>query len=82
MKNNLGKTEILVLSQGKNIQNMKILIEDVEKVTIKSKASIKILGVIVDDKLRCSKQVSPVPDVRFTIFFISSLFQALGSGFG
>ena len=44
MKNNLGKTEILVLSQGKNTQNMKILIEDVEKVTIKTKASIKILG--------------------------------------
>ena len=67
MKNNLGKTEILVLSQGKNTQNMKILIEDVEKVTIKTKASIKILGVIVDDKLRWSKQVNAVKSKAMNI---------------
>ena len=61
MKNNLGKTEVLVFNQGRNTQNLKILVEDEGKtVVIKSKPFIKVLGVIIDSKLNWTNQVNTV----------------------
>ena len=61
MKNNLGKTEILVFNHGKTTQNLKITIEDEGKKTIiKSKPFIKVLGVIIDSKLNWTNQVNSV----------------------
>ena len=68
MKNNLGKTEILVLNRGRNTQNLKITVEDEgKKVTIKSKPFIKVLGVLIDSKLNWTNQVSAVKNKAMNI---------------
>jgi hypothetical protein len=61
MENNLGKTEILVFNRGRNTQNLQITIyHDDEKITIKSKQFIKVLGVIIDSKLNWTNQIKAV----------------------
>ena len=68
MKNNLGKTEVLVFNQGRNTQNLKILVEDEGKATtIKSKPFIKVLGVIIDNKLSWVKQINAVKNKAMNI---------------
>ena len=68
MKNNIGKTEILVFNTGKNSQNIQISVEDEgKKVTIKSKPFIKILGVIMDNKLNWTNQINAVKSKAMNI---------------
>ena len=68
MKNNIGKTEILILNSGRNTLNIQITVEDEgEKVTIKSKPFIKILGVVMDCKLNWTKQVNAVKSKAMNI---------------
>lgn len=69
MKNNIGKTEVLVLNtnQKANHQiNIKV-IDEGQPVTIESKTSIKILGVIIDSNLNWSCQVNAVKKKAFNI---------------
>jgi hypothetical protein len=61
MKNNIGKTEILVMSKGNKAEELVInVIDEGEPVTIKSKREIKILGIFLDNKLEWTKQVNNV----------------------
>ena len=61
MKNNIGKTEILVMSKGNQDEEIVInVIDEGELVTIKSKKVIKILGIFLDNKLDWTKQVNNV----------------------
>ena len=68
MKNNIGKTEILILNSGRTTLNIQITVEDEgEKVTIKSKPFIKILGVLIDSKLNWTNQVNAVKSKSMNI---------------
>ena len=61
MKNNIGKTEILILNSGKGKKHLKIkVIDEGEPVTIETMDSIKILGVVLDQNLNWKKQVNAV----------------------
>ena len=62
MKNNITKTEVLVINTKKApVNNMKIQVIDTGKPkTLKPKQHIKILGVYLDDKLNWKKQISNV----------------------
>jgi hypothetical protein len=62
MKNNIGKTEILIISPGKiNRNKMKItVIDDGEPIVIETAQTIKILGVKIDENLNWKKQVNSV----------------------
>ena len=61
MKNNIGKTEILVMSKGKKTEELVITVVDEGKlVEIKSKKEIKILGIFLDSRLEWTKQVNSV----------------------
>lgn len=61
MKNNIGKTEILIMSKGNIFTEITIeVIDEGHPVTIKSKKSIKLLGVIIDCKLDWIKQINNV----------------------
>ena len=62
MKNNIGKTEILIVNTGKaNLKNVVIKVKDEgEQINLKPKTHIKILGVIIDDQLNWTKQVNNV----------------------
>ena len=61
MKNNIGKTEILILNSGKGKKHLKIkVIDEGEPVTIETMDSIKILGVVLDKNLNWKKQVNAV----------------------
>ena len=69
MKNNIGKTEVIVFNttQKQNC-NIKIeVIDDGKPVTIESKNSIKILGVILDSNLNWEKQVNAVKKKAFNV---------------
>lgn len=62
MKNNIGKTEILLLNTGRQSNkdiNIKIK-QDKKVISIKPKSHIKILGVIIDSKLNWDHQVNNV----------------------
>ena len=59
MKNNIGKTEILVVNN--NQPNMEIRLNDEgEEIVVKTKPVIKILGVLIDEKLNWEKQINNV----------------------
>ena len=61
MKNNITKTEILLINTRTKNENIKINIQqDGEYKTIESKSHIKILGVVLDNKLNWTKQVQAV----------------------
>ena len=62
MKNNIGKTEVLIINTRKdNLTNIKIRVKDDGKpIAIKPKPHIKILGVWIDDQLNWDKQVKNV----------------------
>ena len=62
MKNNIGKTEILILNIGKwKNEKPKIkIMQNLKQVVIKPKEHIKILGVYVDSNLNWNKQISHV----------------------
>ena len=69
MKNNIGKTEVLVFNTNKR-KNDKIKIEVIDEgkpVKIESKYSIKILGVTIDSELNWSNQVNTVKKKAFNI---------------
>ena len=71
MKNNIGKTEIIVintkLKQQKN-EKIKITVKDEGvNVTITSKPFIEILGVIIDHNLNWTQQVNKVKKKAFNI---------------
>ena len=62
MKNNIGKTEVIVFSSNQK-QNIKLsinVVDEGEQVIIKSKSSIKILGIILDSNLNWEKQVNAI----------------------
>ena len=62
MKNNIGKTEVLVINTRRaQVNMMKIRIKDEGKeILLKPKNHIKILGIFLDDQLNWTKQVSNV----------------------
>ena len=62
MKNNSGKTEILILNIGRwKKEKIKIkVIQDKKPVTIKPQQHIKVLGVHIDSKLNWDMQVNHV----------------------
>ena len=61
MKNNIGKTEIMVVNRNKKNETLKVKVqEEGKQITLKSKPSIKILGVILDSNLNWRKQVNEV----------------------
>ena len=55
MKNNIGKTEVIVFSRNKK-EKLELKIRGVKK-KIKSKPCIKILGIHIDNKLTFNKQI-------------------------
>ena len=59
MKNNISKTEILVVNS--NQPNMEIRLNDGEEIIVKTKSFIKILGILIDEKLNWwDKQINNV----------------------
>lgn len=62
MKNNIGKTEVLIINSRKeNLINTSIKIKaEEESISLKPKSYIKILGILIDDQLNWSKQVNNV----------------------
>ena len=61
MKNNISKTEILMVNPSKCNEKMKINIQhEGKKITIETMSHIKVLGIIIDSKLNWSKQVNAV----------------------
>ena len=69
MKNNIGKTEVIVFNNNQK-QNCKISIQVIDEgkpVTIESKDSIKILGVILDTNLNWEKQVNAIKKKAFNV---------------
>ena len=59
MKNNIGKTEVLIINTRKeNLTNVRIRVKDDGKpIAIKPKSHIKVLGILIDDQLNWNKQV-------------------------
>ena len=62
MKNNIGKTEILILKIGKwKKEELKIkVIQDKKPVIIKPSSEIKVLGIVIDSKLNWDAQVKSI----------------------
>lgn len=62
MKNNIGKTEVLILNtKNANLKDVTIKVKDEGNlIKIKPKAYIKILGVMIDNQLNWSKQINNV----------------------
>ena len=65
MKNNIDKTEIIIFNTNQQI-NIQVIDEGIP-ITIKSKESIKILGVILDSNLNWSKQINAVKKKAFNV---------------
>ena len=65
MKNNIGKTEVLVFNTNQNITIN--VVDDGKPVKIKSKGHIKVLGVILDSNLNWSHQVNAVKKKAFNV---------------
>ena len=66
MKNNTGKSEILIINAKKNLRHINIKVKDGNKnIKIHPKPFIEVLGVIIDDKLNWSKQISSVKKKAF-----------------
>ena len=61
MKNNISKTEILVLNPGRKNNHIQInVIDEGEQIVLKSQPHITVLGVIIDSKLTWANQVNSV----------------------
>jgi hypothetical protein len=62
MKNNIGKTEIMIMNnKNTNLRNTTIKIKDDGKpISLIPQTCIKVLGVLLDDKLNWIKQVNKV----------------------
>ena len=62
MKNNTGKTEVLVLNPGRKMKTMfKVkVIDDDKPIEIETKPTIKVLGVHLDQQLDWKKQVNGI----------------------
>ena len=61
MKNNIGKSEILIMVKGNKEETVSIQVTDERKpVKLKSKNNLKILGVYIDSKLNWTKQTNYV----------------------
>ena len=69
MKNNIGKTEVIVFNTNpkRNYQIQIKVIDEGKQVTIESKTKIKILGVIIDANLNWSNQVNAVKKKAFNV---------------
>lgn len=68
MKNNIGKTEIIVINTTQKNERIKVTVEDEGiNVSITSKPYIEILGVIIDNNLNWRKQVNKVKKKAFNI---------------
>ena len=68
MKNNIGKTEVIVINTSQRNQYIQIKVKDEGKdVTIKSKQHIELLGVIIDNNLNWKKQVMKVKRNAFNV---------------
>ena len=64
MKNNVGKTDLIIFSPRTNTENFHIntemLNDEGKEIILTAKKNIKILGVTIDDKMNWSKQVNSV----------------------
>ena len=61
MKNNIGKTEVIVFNNNRKSEYLQIkVVDEGKEVKIKSQESITILGVIIDNNLNWKKQVNDV----------------------
>ena len=66
MKNNTGKSEVLIINARKNLKHIKIKVKDGNKfIKINPKPFIEVLGVKIDDKLNWTKQISSVKKKAF-----------------
>ena len=61
MKNNIGKTEILILSKPKHSNKVTIkVIDDGEEILITPATAIKILGIYLDENMNWTRQINEV----------------------
>ena len=61
MKNNISKTEILVVNRSQKNEFLKIdVVDEGKQISIESKTYIKVLGVLIDNNLNWRKQVIEV----------------------
>ena len=62
MKNNIGKTEILIINtRNANLKDIKIRVKNEgEQITLKPQSCIKVLGILIDDQLNWTKQTNNV----------------------
>ena len=61
MKNNISKTEILVVNRSQKNEFLKIdVVDEGKQISIESKTYIKVLGVLIDNNLNWRKQVMEV----------------------
>ena len=68
MKNNIGKTEIIVINTTQKNDQIKVNVKDEAiNISITSKPYIEILGVIIDNNLNWRKQVNKVKKKAFNI---------------
>ena len=66
MKNNTGKSEILIINSKRNLKTINIKVKEGKKtIKINPKPFIEVLGVKIDDKLNWSKQVASVKKKAF-----------------
>lgn len=66
MKNNIGKTEVIVINTTQKNEYIKLTVKDEGRnVIITSKQHIELLGVIIDNKLNWKKQVNNVKKKSF-----------------
>ena len=66
MKNNTGKSEVLIVNARKNLKHINIKVKDGNKIIkINPKPFIEVLGVIIDDKLNWNKQILSVKKKAF-----------------
>ena len=68
MKNNIGKTEFVVINAGNKNEYLNIKVKDEGKnIIIRSKSDVTILGVIIDNNLNWRKQVNDVRKKSFNV---------------
>ena len=68
MKNNIGKTELIVINTSQRNEYMKVTIKDEGKnVLLTSKQHIELLGVIIDNNLNWRKQIVKVKKKSFNV---------------
>ena len=61
MKNNIGKTEILLVNTSHKNETIKIkIVDEGTQIKLESKSHIVVLGIIIDNKLNWTKQVNAV----------------------